>query len=711
MSPGPTPSLPASAAPLPLRRLVHRCLEREPAARPQSAQQVLAELTALQRSIDGRWRRRLLATLGAVAAGAALGAGWLWWSREPPPGERLEVVAADVENQAGDPALDGLTGLLATSLESSRRLRLIPRPRLFALARDARLGELTRIDAPTARELARLARAQVVLTGVTRREGSGFVLELHGRDGGDDRPLFTVSESARDQAELPAVVDRVASAVRRKLHERREDLRAAGVAVAEAVSPSLAAAHAYFSGVDCLERPGASGFSHVVRCQPFFEEALSLDPSFALAHFRLASLASIAGSVKTVRTHLEPALRGTERMSWRDAALVRAFVARQDGRHDAALEQLEAILVRVPDDRAAVVEAAGILAAKGDRAGAVSYLERLLSLDPGDDSFVGELIEHLGILGRPEKLRQLVTLQRTLPATPERLDAIIRGLVWLGEAKDGLAVAIGAGRQPKLIDTDYLIIVEMLGGFSELDPAWRARLAAQPDWPPSRWSLANVLAAQGRMKEARAALDAVEPHAEGIPPSTYPLVRGAVLAGSADARVVWREAARAQAIDSKGENVTNLAPVLALLGDVEHARELVRSLPPGSPDLRAVEALAAWKAGDPARALAALAALEQADPRGLEVTYPCYLIAEVSAAIGDPRETLVASRRFERLWKYRYDYGWISSRFLFLSARAHAALGEKEAARAKLGQLLHRLRKADPEFPLLREARALQRSL
>jgi eukaryotic-like serine/threonine-protein kinase len=711
MAPGPTPRLPIGAAPWRMRRLVHRCLERDPAARPQGAQQVLAELTALQRSIDGRWRRRLLATLGAVAAGAVLGAGWLWWSREPPPGERLEVVVADLENQAGDPALDGLTGLLATSLESSRRLKLVPRPRLFTLARDAKLGELTRIDAPTARELARLARAQVVLTGVARREGSGFVLELHGRDGGDDRPLFTVSESARDQAELPAVVDRVAGAVRRKLHERREDLRAAGVAMAEAVSPSVAAAHAYFSGVDCLQRPGAFGHSHPIRCQPFFEQALSLDPSFPLAHYWMAVLADDLGSTKTVRTHLDPALRGAERMSWRDAAMVRAFAARQEGKYDAALEQLEAILVRSPDDRVAVVEAAGILAIKGDRAGAVSYLERLLSLDPNDDSLVAELVEHLGVLGRSEKLRHLVATQRTLAPTPERLDAIIRGLVWLGEAREALAVASRAGREHKLIDTDYLVVLDMLGTLTELDQAWRARIAAQPDWPPSRWSLAEVLAAQGRMREARATLDAVDPHAEGIPPTTYPVVRGAVLAGSADARLVWREAARIQALDSKSVEAPVLAPILALLGDVEHARELVRPLPAGSPNLRVVEALAAWKAGDPARALASLAALEQANPGGLEVTYPCYLIAEVSAANGDPRETLAAAHRFERLWKYRYDYGWISSRFLFLSARAHAALGEKEAARAKLGLLLQRLRKADPDFPLLHEARALLRSL
>lgn len=713
MTPGPTPSLPASAAPWPLRRLVRRCLERDPAARPQGAQQVLAELTALQRSIDGRWRRRLLATLGAVAAGAVLGAGWLWWSREPPPGERLEVVAADVENQAGDPALDGLTGLFATSLESSRRLKLVPRPRLFALARDARLGELTRIDAPTARELARLASAQVVLTGVTRREGSGFVLELHGRDAGDDRPLFTVSESARDQAELPAVVDRVASAVRRKLHERREDLRAAGVAVAEAVSPSLAAAHAYFSGVDCYQRPGAFGYSHAIRCQPLFEQALSLDPSFPLAHYWMAVLSINNGTVETYRAHIEAALRGTERMSWRDAAMVRSTAARQAGRHDEALQQLEAILARDPDDGVAMAEAASVLAAKGDRAGAVPYLERQLALDPSGDYVIAELVEDLGILARPEKLRQLVAQQRTLPATPERVDAVIRGLVWLGEAREALNLArANHGESPRgIILGDTTQLLELLGEFAEAEAMYRQFLAQRPDWPPNRWSISGTLAAQGRMREARRVLDAIEPIGVGITPVNYPLVRAAVLAGSGDARAVWLEAARMAALDSGGRFAAMVAPELALVGDLQHARELARQLPPTSPVPREVEALTLWRSGEAARALAGLASIEQLDPRGLDALYPCYLIAEVSAAVGEHRETLAAARRFAHLWKYNHSYGWISSRMLFLSARAHAELGEKEAARADLGRLLRRLARADADFPLLREAKALQQRL
>ena len=448
-------------------------------------------------------------------------------------------------------------------------------------------------------------------------------------------------------------------------------------------------------------RPGAFGFSHAIRCQPFFEQALSLDPSFPLAHYRLAVLSINNGTAEAYRAHIEAALRGTDRMSWRDAAMVRSTAARQAGRYDEAIQQLETILARDPDDRVAIADAAQVLAARGDRAGAIPYLERLLSLDPSDDSVVGELIEDLGILGRPEKLRQLVAQQRTLPATPERIDAIVRGLVWLGEAREALSLARAhlVDMPRGIIPQDATALLEILGEFEEAEAFSRRFLAVRPDWPPNRWPLAGTLAAQGRMREARRVLDAIEPTGVGLMPVTYPQVRATVLAGSGDARAVWLEAARAAALDSRGNFAAMFAPMLALLGDLPHARELARALPPTSPVSRELEALALWRSGETVRALAELGTVEQRDPRGLEALYPCYLIAEVSAAAGEHRETLAAGRRFTRLWKYGHGYGWISSRMLFLSARAHAELGEKDAARADLDRLMRRLAQGRRRLP------------
>ena len=437
------------------------------------------------------------------------------------------MVAADVENQAGDPALDGLTGLLTTSLESSRRIKLVPRPRLFSLAREAKLGELKRIDAGTARELARLARAQVVLTGVARREGSGFVLELHGRDAGDDRPLFTVSESARDQAELPAVVDRVAGAVRRKLHERREDLRASGVDGGHGGQ---------------LEPRGGAGLLHR-RELPAAARGLRLLPRHPLpALLRAGPLARSrlrAGPLPPggprhhqrlgrdlPRPHRGGPARRRPDVLARRGAWSDPWRPGTTGRYDEALAAargaswpgIRTTASRSPRRPRSCRTRAIEQAPSRTRNGSWPSI-------PSDDSVVvAELIENLGILRRPEKIRQLVAVQRTLPPTPERLDAIVRGMVWLGEAREALALARAHQDDSPdgIIPSDAAALQEMLGEFDEVEAWYRQGRARRPDWPPRSWSLAGALAAQGRMREARRVLDAIEPTGVGIRPDVYP---------------------------------------------------------------------------------------------------------------------------------------------------------------------------------------------
>jgi hypothetical protein len=124
-----------------------------------------------------------------------------------------------------------------------------------------------------------------------------------------------------------------------------------------------------------------------------------------------------------------------------------------------------------------------------------------------------------------------------------------------------------------------------------------------------------------------------------------------------------------------------------------------------------LDALLAWHRGDPTTAMASLAGLEQRDPWSYDGMLPAYLLAEVAASAGEHREVLAAAQRFARLWPTGYWYGWASSRMLLLTARAHLALGDSATARADADALLARLRRADPDFPLSREARALRARL
>src|SRR5512143_319738 len=143
-----TPKMPA------LGELVGRMLEREPTRRPRDGAEVLAELSAIQGYLEQatspptvtvrprpRWR-----VFVPIAAGVLLGMavmGLVMWREAGyprPTGDHRTVVAvADFANETRDPDLDGLSGLLITSLEQSKKLRVLTRGRMIDLVRE--MGE------------------------------------------------------------------------------------------------------------------------------------------------------------------------------------------------------------------------------------------------------------------------------------------------------------------------------------------------------------------------------------------------------------------------------------------------------------------------------------------------------------------------------------------------------------------------------------------
>jgi hypothetical protein len=151
--------------------------------------------------------------------------------------------------------------------------------------------------------------------------------------------------------------------------------------------------------------------------------------------------------------------------------------------------------------------------------------------------------------------------------------------------------------------------------------------------------------------------------------------------------------------------------LLALSGDLPHARAFSAAAEPGSPAAAEYEALLAWRGGDAPGAMARLAALEAAAPWPQDGLPPAYLIAEIALDSGDWAEAAAAAERFRSLWPRGVWRGWAYPRSLYLSALALERKGEREAARESLERLRLLLRRADPDEPLLAAARALDDDL
>jgi tetratricopeptide (TPR) repeat protein len=707
LEPGETPRLPRRSAPRPLRRLVHALLDREPELRPQHARTVRDALLALRAHRRNKARRRVLWGAMGTAAVAVAAAVWISFQREPPAGEQVRVVLAAMENAAGEPSLDAVPGLLDAALEPSRRVRVVPESRLGYLSRQAGLGEPGKIDPERGRQLSRIAGAAVLLVPSAWRENEELVIGVRAIEAETGRAVFRTIASLRALSELQAAVDRLSDGIRRELNERAEDRRIRRP-VAVAVTASPEAARFYYEGLDCVARP-LDFRGNVQQCQGFFNRALSLDPSFPLAHYQLASLSFLPGDTgEEARPHLRAALEGLARLPAREAALLRALSARIEGRREEATRTYDAILAQAPEDPDALSGAASAYREGGDWASAARYLEKLAAVRPEDDDPVGNLIAALGRTNRTSELRGLASQLHA--QGPRRARLLVDTLVWLGDQAEAVRVAREAVRNRGDAEVETLrFALQAAGEYREMEEIARKEVAADPTALAIRYRVDMALTAQGRVTEALRWLGETIRMSPIQQLEEIAYRQAMIAAATGNPARVWRYAAPAQASGSR--STAELALVLVLLGDLPRAEKLAVSLDPGSPAELQYQALRAWRAGDMAGALARLAQAEVQDPWPTSGLAPAYLAAEVAAAAGDDVTVVAAVARFQRLPPDRIWRAWAYPRSIYLSARAHARLGEREQARRELDGLLRLLARADPDLALSKQARSFRSEL
>jgi len=714
LDPGDAPWLTSRSVPVPLRRLVHASIAKAAIDRPASAQRVLDDLLAVQRALSRPPVRRGARAAAAVALTLAVGVStWRLAAPGPGPGPgsaRLGVLVPDFVNETGDRDLDGLSGLLSTSLEQSRRLAVVTRTQSFDLLRRQGKGEVERIDETLAVELGRLTGAQALLLGSVHRLGERYALSVKAVDPAGDRHLFSLREDAPGKDGLLEALDRLSERVRGALQERGDEIERSRASLPQAVTGNLQAYQHYWEGETCMSRPSRAGsWSGVVACAEHFRRALALDPGFALAHYQIAYLLSRERLPEEQRdAHMAQALRSVERLPARERGIVRAWKAHLDGKDEEALRLYGELQERFPDDKQVLNLAGELLYHRGEHAAALPYFQKLLSLDPAAEWPLDHAVHSMAALGRRDELSALVESLRHLEATEPRDHALVRALVWLGRPGEALASARDARERGGLAALgDLAGALVATGAHQEAEVVLREG-ARQGASLPLRLSLVAALGTQGRLREAGRELDALEA-IEGGNRKLCDYTRALFQAAQGDAEAVGSAATRAAAVDAS--LAADLAIVGALMGGRGAAATLAGSPRPSATYAAELDALADWDRGRPVEAMAALGVLEARDPLPLEGIPPSAILAMVADAAGEPREAARAARSYLSLWPKGAVRIWAYPRVLLVLARAQARLGEAEGAHAALRQLLDLLRSADPALPVLREARAEARRL
>ena len=509
-----------------LAALVTRCLAKDPADRPQSAQAMLQELDAITVSSSSqmripavrRRRRLVLAALGVVVFAAGVAAALL--VRQGPgalrgaarrgaeagAGDQL-VAVLPFDDIGGDTAnayfADGMADELATQLSKMRGLRVVARSSAMAYR-----GQ--HVDA---REIGRKLGAGIVIGGSVRRDRGRVRLSAQLTEAKDGLVLWSETYE-RPDSDVFAIQEEISRAIVQALAPR---LTSAGSGAPAAPAPARTTAAAYdlyLRGRHHLSRRGV----WLDSAARFFTAALAIDSTYAPAWAALSTAYYYLPyyTFTPTREIAARARRAAERAvayapSSGDAHLALALshqLAFDWGRADAAFRRAMEL---EPTNGFARYQYARQLAYEGRIAESVAELERARALDPMSAVVALWLARAMSMAGRhPEAVaeaRRALELDPTLP--PVQSYAALAFLA-AGRAEDARAQARRSAASPLSLG----IIAHVLGAAGDTAGA-RAMVRDLEAKRGREWlAESNLAYAYLGLRDTARALDALERAAE-----------------------------------------------------------------------------------------------------------------------------------------------------------------------------------------------------
>ena len=388
------PSAIKDGVPATIDQIVFKALDKDRELRYQSAAELRAELKRLKRARDTgqasavsvpplprpgpAWRKPVF--VGAPLLTVALIAGFLLYKQISMPAltEKDAVVLSSVVNRTGDTMFDDTLGeALALQLRQSPFLNVVPDQQVQATLRLMSLEPMTPITAEVGREVCQRAGAKALLGGTIAMLGSSYVITLSAQD------CVRGSVFAEEQAQAPtkeAVLGVMGDAVSRfrgKLGESLGSIQRYDSKIEEATTRSLEALKAYSQGLRTRRTNG--DFDSV----PFFRRAIDLDPEFALAYARLGTVYGNLAQPEEARKMTARAYELRAKVS----EVERHYI---EGRYftlvepdvQKALDVYRVWLATYPNDYTALVNAALLHKQQGDRAEATRKLELATKVAP-----------------------------------------------------------------------------------------------------------------------------------------------------------------------------------------------------------------------------------------------------------------------------------------------------------------------------------------
>lgn len=292
------------------------------------------------------WRRPPVLAMEVLLVGV-LGVALFWSTLRSPPAiafaERDWVVVAELQNRTSEKIFDdSLDTALRIGLEQSRHVNLVSQLQIDrALERMQREGQP--VDRQLATELALREGAKAVILPTVAEVGGVVRVSLEVIDPGSGVTVYSESADARGVGEVLAALDGTVGSVRNQLGEAMASVEASSQPLDKVTTGNLEALRAFSLGSQArLE-------SRLPEAEALFQEAVALDPEFAMAYLRLAFMRYVQGDAVGTREYLDKALAYRDKLTKREALFLDGAEATLVD-PERALEKFRLLAAMYPDE-------------------------------------------------------------------------------------------------------------------------------------------------------------------------------------------------------------------------------------------------------------------------------------------------------------------------------------------------------------------------
>ncbi len=601
------------------------------------------------------------------------------------------ILITDFDNQTANPLFDrALDTAFTVSLEQSSHANVFPRARIGnALKRMGKNAD-ERINEETGREICIRENIRGLISCSISRFGQQYALSARLIDPHNGDTVRSYMERALNQDNILQALDAITTRIRRDLGESLNSISASNRQLPQVTTASLEALKLYTDGVAAWNK------GQHQQAVKLYESALKYDPDFAKAHASLGSAYSsfVFNERMKGKEHLEKAIQlsarttDRERLSieieyhhglghfaeaaqlydmylktYPDDSRIRSGFGNllmRNGQPEEAIRQYKEVIRIAPDSANAYINIATSYVESGKSRDALIYYAKAFDLEP---SWItqGNLNHEYGFAllsaNDEAKAREVLTLALATPIRPAALRSLALLELYHGEyraAGGRLAEAILLNESAKV-------------------PLSKARnhlfMSIVHEGEGNRVGLLTEL------DKAAKCLDGLGVEASWICSVGIGYARSG--ARGKAARIL--EAAKQQ-IDRKNPNQSMHLHLLE--GEIELAK--------GNRD-RAIE-------------LFKLADLARHTPLTVESLARGYTGAGKTDQAIEAYETLIGMRGRSLGWEAQQL--WVSAQYHL--AKAYLSRGEKDKASKLVDGLLGLWKEADPELPLLKEARRMR---